>query len=144
MSSAVAEVIPPTVVLAGKVSFSGELVVRGTVRGTIATTGNDKLTVAETGLVVASITARNVEISGIVEAKTINCAHTIRVNRTGKIFGATIYFHTLELEEGAVLDNCKLEHKPWPRCGKDGNMGGVIRIPGPDVNTATGYASPNT
>ena len=122
------EIISPTMVMAGKISFSGELVIRGTVRGIITTTGDDdKLVIEEGGLVVADITVRTMVVSGLVEANQIKVAHTIRVTKTGKIIGATIQFHTLELEEGAILQDCKLEHKPWPRCGRDGNMGGIFR-----------------
>lgn len=124
------DIIPRTLVIAGKVEFEKQLNVYGTIHGNVISK-NGTLIVERSGLVTGDVEVfvKNMVVDGLVDASHIKATETIRVTKNGIIEGSKITFHTLEIEEGAVLENCRLDHKPWPRCGRDANMGGVFEIP---------------
>jgi cytoskeletal protein CcmA (bactofilin family) len=106
--------------ISGTVKFIGVILVRGKVTGDIiagiqdsdAKKQLDCISVASTGEVSSSeMFATNIIIEGRVTAKKIWAEDTIKIASTAIITGgATIYCRTIEVETGAVLDDCQIKH----------------------------------
>jgi cytoskeletal protein CcmA (bactofilin family) len=106
--------------ISGTVKFTGVILVRGKVTGDVvagvqdadAKKQSDCISVARTGEVSSSeMTATNIVIEGRVTAKKIWAEDTIRIASTAVITGgATIYCRNIEVEPGAMLNECQIKH----------------------------------
>lgn len=118
----------------GNITYTGELNIEGRVFGSLIPSVEDdgqgrNINVAEGALVQGKgLAAKNLNVGGKIECQTITITDLAKISKSAHIVNATIYFHTLEIEKGANLENCTLVHKPWPKCGRTGNVGGVIHI----------------
>lgn len=99
----------------GTVSFSGIIKIQGVVKGDILShveaSLDDAIIVDNMGSVQSDLMkASNVVIAGAVFSKCIHAENTLRLLATAKMHGATVYYRTLEIEPGALLDNCQMKH----------------------------------
>ena len=97
----------------GTIIFTGVLRIEGSVNGDVIAQADDSADdCAIVGLMgnVKSdkINARNIVIAGVVSSPNIYALGTIRILKTARIVDATITCDTLEIEQGALLHNCKL------------------------------------
>ena len=100
--------IEKSLTLDGSVSFSGELIVEGTIQGRLE---GDHVIIAEGGRIQAETTVANMTISGVFNGKL-----TVK-NKLKLVSGAscsgTIACRDLEMEAGSILDGDI-------RCGQGG------------------------
>lgn len=85
--------------LEGRLEAEGNLIIDGSVKGTIKC---GALEIMEDGYVGASVEADAVNISGIFEGQ-MNCRGRLTFFRTGKVKG-DISYRTLSIEAGGLLD----------------------------------------
>ena len=104
--------------VSGTVSFTGTIKIQGNVEGDLITMTDandlkkqDRIIVDDGGSVTSSeIRAYDIVIAGNVSSNKIYAEETVAVLSTAIIKNATIYYRTLEIESGAVLNNCELHH----------------------------------
>lgn len=102
----------------GTVNFTGIIKIQGTVDGDVMcgdepTTGDtpSQIIVDTAGVVNShSMQSHHMVIAGNVTSKNIACSGIMRILHTAVISGATIQYSTLEIEPGAILDKCQMEH----------------------------------
>ena len=85
--------------LEGRIEAEGNLIIDGSVRGTIRC---DALEIMEDGNVDASVEAEAVNVAGNFEGEMI-CRGKLTFFRTGKVKG-DISYRTLSIEAGGLLD----------------------------------------
>lgn len=85
--------------LEGRIEAEGNLIIDGSVKGTIKC---GSLEIMEDGNVDASVEAEAVNVAGIFEGQ-MNCRGRLTFFRTGKVKG-DISYRTLSIEAGGVLD----------------------------------------
>ena len=92
-------IIDKSLTLDGSVSFSGELIVEGTIKGRLE---GDHIIVAESGQINAETQVANITISGV-----FNGALTVKnklVLMSGGNCSGTITCRDLEMEAGSILN----------------------------------------
>lgn len=89
--------------LSGDLAFNKELVIAGSVNGSISCNGdqNSVVKILEGGQLVGEINAPNVEILGRVEA-TITGTVSVAVGPTAQVTG-TLRFNQLQVSPGALI-----------------------------------------
>jgi cytoskeletal protein CcmA (bactofilin family) len=92
--------IGESVKVTGKVTSSGDLVIDGSVDGTIEL-GDHDLTIGDTASVVADLVARNVTINGKVKGDVLGAAR-VELKKNGAVEG-DITAPRFSMEDGAVL-----------------------------------------
>lgn len=101
----------------GKVSFSGTMKIQGEVMGDVISgasfegKNNDCLIVDTTGSVLSSnVKTGSAIIAGKVACKELWVEDTLRVLAGAQITGAKLYYRTLEIEPGALITGCEMNH----------------------------------
>ncbi len=92
-------IIDKSLTLDGSVSFSGELIVEGTIKGSMR---GEHIIIAESGQIKAETQARNITISGVFEGSL-----TVKdklILRSGGRCSGTVTCRDLEMEAGSILD----------------------------------------
>ena len=106
-------------IVTGEIDFTGVICIRGRLSGKYlngsavegAKGPSTGISVADTGFVESeAMRAELVSIDGTVHSKRITADTNLRIGKTAKITGALIQYRTIEIENGAVLINCQLEH----------------------------------
>jgi len=89
--------------LSGDITFSNELVIAGTVNGSVTSTGNNDsiVKILEGGKFTGEILAPKIEISGQVEANITGTA-SVSIGPTAKVSGV-IRFLKLAVSPGATI-----------------------------------------
>lgn len=82
----------------GRIEVNGELVINGTVEGTIRC---DTLFASKGSKIKGRIKARNATLSGIVESE-VEVSEHLAINQTGELTGS-ISYGTLSVEPGGIL-----------------------------------------
>lgn len=98
-------IIDKALTVEGMVSFKGQLIVKGTVKGNLY---GDIVVIAEEGVVQAQATVSHITIGGTFEGKLIS-SDKLTILSTGKCSGQ-ITCKTFEVESGGILNaevNCK-------------------------------------
>lgn len=103
--------------VAGTMNFSGTMKVQGTIKGDVLSgasfenKNNDCLIVDKMGEVTSdSVKTGDAIIAGKLSCKELWVEDTLRVLSTAQITGANIYYRTLEIEPGALITGCTLNH----------------------------------
>ncbi len=92
-------IIDKNLTLDGSVSFSGELIVEGTIKGRLE---GDHIIIAEAGLIDAEAHVANITISGVFNGNlTVN--NKLMLMSGGSCSG-TISCRDLEMEAGSILN----------------------------------------
>lgn len=102
--------------ISGNIVFSGTLRIDGDVNGNVTCSSEDTST--ENSVVVgrdgtvsgAKIITPNAVLGGLISVAELRVEGTLRIKSTAKIKKALIYYRNLEIETGAVLDNCQMKH----------------------------------
>ena len=92
-------IIEKCLTLDGSVSFRGELIVEGTIKGRLE---GDHVTVAEAGQIRAETHVADMKISGVFNGK-LTVKNKLTLRSGGKCSG-TIICRDLEMEAGSILD----------------------------------------
>ena len=90
--------------LSGDLKFEKELVVAGSVNGSITCSGDDKgvVKILDGGALIGEINAPMIEIFGKVEA-TITGTNNIVIGPSANVTG-TVRYHELEVSPGAIIN----------------------------------------
>ena len=110
--------------VAGNIKFDGALKIEGEIEGNISHNSADlsvdnALNVTKTGGVVGEfIHSPNAILGGNILVKEINVEGTLRILSTAHIKNALILYRNLEIEHGAILDNCQMQHLDWTSKGE--------------------------
>lgn len=91
-------IIGKGVVITGEISGTGDVEIRGTVSGSI-TLKNNVATISKSGVAQASVTAKNVDVSGRVEGDII--AEELVVIRKDSTVAGNVNAPRVSLEDGA-------------------------------------------
>ncbi len=91
-------IIGKGIVITGEISGTGDVEVRGIVNGSI-TLKNNVATVAKSGVAQASVTAKNVEVSGRVEGDVV--AEELVIIRKDSTVAGNVTSPRVSLEDGA-------------------------------------------
>ena len=106
-------IIGKGVTITGEITGTGDVEVRGAVSGAI-TLKNNVATISKSGVVQASITAKNVEISGRVEGDVV-AGELVIIRRDSTVSG-NVNAPRISLEDGAhfkgSVDMQSSQHKP--------------------------------
>jgi len=92
-------IIEKSLTLDGSVSFSGELIVEGTIKGSLK---GDHVIVAEAGMINAETHVSNMTISGVFRG-SLTVTHKLLLLSGGSCSG-TITCGDLEMEAGSILN----------------------------------------
>ena len=98
-------IIDKELTIEGTVSFKGQLIVKGTVKGNLY---GDNVVIAEEGLVQAQTTVSQITIGGTFDGE-LRSSDKLTILSTGKCSGK-ITCKTFEVESGGILNaevNCK-------------------------------------
>lgn len=117
-TDAFTSLIAHSTLINGTLNFSGIIKIQGVVEGDVirSTTSDtekceDCIIVDESGKITSQeMSAQDIIIAGKVFSKKIQAEGTLRVLKNAEINNATIYYRTLEIEPGALLNSCQLKH----------------------------------
>lgn len=103
--------------IAGTMNFSGTIKVQGTIKGDVLSgasfenKNNDCLILDQMGEITSeSVKTGDAIIAGKLSCKELWVEDTLRVLSSAQITGASIYYRTLEIEPGALITGCQLNH----------------------------------
>ncbi len=92
-------IIDKSLTLDGSVSFNGELIVKGIIKGRLK---GDHITIAETGQIAAETHVANIVISGAFRGN-LTVQHKLMLMSGGSCSG-TVTCRDLEMEAGSILE----------------------------------------
>jgi cytoskeletal protein CcmA (bactofilin family) len=110
--------------IAGDVKFDGALKVEGNIDGNISHNSADlsvdnALNVTKDGGIIGNfIHSPNAILGGNILVNEIRVEGTLRILSDAHIKGAKILYRSLEIEHGAILDNCQMQHLDWTSEGE--------------------------
>ena len=101
--SAATSLVAAGTVLNGDITFRQELVIAGTVNGSVTCSGKDSgvIRILDGGSFTGEITAPTVEIAGKVDA-TVTGTNSVSIGSTAQVSGV-IRFYKLAISPGAVI-----------------------------------------
>ena len=101
--SAATSLVAAGTVLNGDITFRQELVIAGTVNGSVTCSGEDSgvIRILDGGSFTGEITAPTVEIAGKVDA-TVTGTNSVSIGSTAQVSGV-IRFYKLAISPGAVI-----------------------------------------
>lgn len=113
----------------GTVKFDGVLQIEGFVDGAIISHVPDKgdsvINITASGNVKSEkLFADDIVIAGQVTSKIIWAEDTLRILKSAKVTGATLYYRTLEIEPGAHIHECQL--KSLDHCSEGEDPGRIF------------------
>jgi cytoskeletal protein CcmA (bactofilin family) len=93
-------IIPPTMKFKGELSADEDLLIQGTIEGTIRHT--QRVTIGKDGKIKAGITANIIKVEGTVEGD-LNAANSVTLNQSGNLRG-NIRAPSVSLIEGSKFN----------------------------------------
>jgi len=102
-------IIPPTMKFKGELSADEDLLIQGTIEGTIRHT--QRVTIGKEGKIKAGITANIIKVEGTVEGD-LNAANSVTLNQSGNLRG-NIRAPSVSLIEGSKFNgSIDMDAKP--------------------------------